>query len=117
MNKGTDARKMLLNQEIPLKMGYIGVKGRTQEDINNAMKVKKSLDIELEFFTNHPSYRHLPKNILGTRMLTRKLTTVMYDHMKNVLPSIMAEINNKIKTCESNIESWGFRFLKIISRN
>ena len=29
MDKGTDAWKMLLNKEIPLKLGYIGVKGRT----------------------------------------------------------------------------------------
>ena len=29
MDKGTDARKMILNKEIPLKLGYIGVKGRS----------------------------------------------------------------------------------------
>jgi hypothetical protein len=29
MDKGTDARKMLLNKEIPLRLGYVGVKGRT----------------------------------------------------------------------------------------
>jgi dynamin 1-like protein len=29
MDRGTDARKMLMNQEIPLKLGYIGVKGRS----------------------------------------------------------------------------------------
>ncbi len=39
MDKGTDARKMLLNKEIPLRLGYVGVKGRTQEDINNGVSV------------------------------------------------------------------------------
>lgn len=29
MDKGTDARSMILNKEIPLKLGYIGVKGRS----------------------------------------------------------------------------------------
>lgn len=29
MDKGTDAKKMILNKEIPLRLGYIGVKGRS----------------------------------------------------------------------------------------
>lgn len=34
MDKGTDARNMLLGKEVPLKMGYIGVINRSQEDIS-----------------------------------------------------------------------------------
>lgn len=29
MDKGTDARSMILNKEIALRLGYIGVKGRS----------------------------------------------------------------------------------------
>ena len=50
MDKGTDARSMILNKEIALRLGYIGVKGRSQEDINNKLSVKESLDKEIEFF-------------------------------------------------------------------
>lgn len=107
MDKGTDARKMILNQEIPLKMGYIGVKGRTQEDIQNKMSVGASLREEDEFFSSHPAYRHLPRDVLGTKALVGKLTSVMYRHMKNVLPSILKEINHKIKNCESNLSKLG----------
>ena len=100
MDKGTDARSMILNKEIALKLGYIGVKGRSQEDINNKLSVKDSLDKERDFFAHHPAYRHLSKELLGTKSLVRKLTSVMYDHIKNVLPSILREINHKIKNCE-----------------
>lgn len=31
----------------------------------------------------------------------------MYDHIKNVLPSILKEINHKIKNCEDNIKKLG----------
>lgn len=31
----------------------------------------------------------------------------MYNHIKNVLPSILKEINNKIKNCESNLKKLG----------
>lgn len=39
MDQGTNARKMLLNEEIPLRLGYIGIKNRSQEDINNKVPV------------------------------------------------------------------------------
>jgi len=29
MDRGTDAKKMLMGEEIPLKLGYVGVKGRS----------------------------------------------------------------------------------------
>lgn len=45
--------------------------------------------------------------MLGTQSLTKKLTTVMYDHIRNVLPSIIQEINAKIKSCENNISLLG----------
>lgn len=107
MDKGTDARSMILNKEIALRLGYIGVKGRSQEDINNKLSVKNSLDHELEFFQSHPAYRHLSKELLGTKALVKKLTVVMYDHIKNVLPSILKEINHKIKNCEDNVKKLG----------
>ena len=31
MDEGTDERKVLLNEEIPLKIGYIGVKNRNKK--------------------------------------------------------------------------------------
>ncbi len=50
MDKGTDAWKMLLNKEIPLRLGYVGVIGRTQEDINNGVTVADALESERMFF-------------------------------------------------------------------
>ena len=40
MNQGTDARKILSNQEIELKLGYVGVKNRSQLDIQVSCKIK-----------------------------------------------------------------------------
>lgn len=49
----------------------------------------------------------MSKELLGTKALVKKLTVVMYDHIKNVLPSILKEINHKIKNCEENIKKLG----------
>lgn len=107
MDRGTDARNMLLNKEVKLRLGYVGVKGRSQEDIDNKVTVKKALADEDEYFASHSAYKNLPKELLGTQSLIKKLTTVMYDHMKNVLPSIFKEIDMKIRNIESNLEKLG----------
>lgn len=39
MDKGTSAKKMLMNDEIFLKLGYIGIVNRAQEDIKNKVPV------------------------------------------------------------------------------
>ena len=44
MDRGTDARQLLLNKgEVPLKLGYVGIKNRSQADIQNKMTVAQSL--------------------------------------------------------------------------
>lgn len=43
MDKGTSAKKMLLNEEIHLRLGYIGIVNRAQEDIKNKVPVEVSL--------------------------------------------------------------------------
>lgn len=107
MDRGTDARNMLLNKEVKLRMGYVGVKGRSQEDVDNKVSVRQALKEELDYFANHNAYKNLQKELLGTTCLIRKLTTVMYDHMKNVMPSIFKEIDLKIRNIESNLEKLG----------
>lgn len=39
MDKGTSAKKMIMNEEIHLNLGYIGVVNRAQEDIKNKVPV------------------------------------------------------------------------------
>lgn len=45
MDHGTDARNKLLGNEVPLKLGYVGVKCRSQADINNKVPVRLSLEV------------------------------------------------------------------------
>ena len=107
MDKGTDARSMLLGEEVKLRLGYIGVKGRSQEDINNKMTVKEALGVEEQYFRSHPKYNDMSDSMLGTGALIKKMSAVMHFHIKNVLPSIIKEINQKIHHCENNLASLG----------
>jgi hypothetical protein len=43
-DRGTNAKNMIMNKEIALKLGYVGVKGRCQEDIVNKKGVAYALE-------------------------------------------------------------------------
>lgn len=107
MDKGTNARKMLLGQDIPLKLGYVGVKGRSQQDITDKVSVKDALKLERDFFNSHPVYSSLPPGHCGTESLTQKLTKVLFGHIRATLPEIVKEIQNKIKECEERLKDLG----------
>jgi hypothetical protein len=97
MDRGTDARGVLSNKEVPLRYGYVGIKNRSQEDIMNKVKVKESLDKEEQFFRQHKIYCTMDSSLLGSRSLTRKLTEILFRSIKSHLPTITREINEKVK--------------------
>lgn len=107
MDRGTNAKRMILGEDIPLTLGYVGVKGRSQLDIQEGMKVGEAIREEKKWFAQHPVYSNMPQSYLGTDALINKLTTVMYRHIKKTMPSIIAEIDGKIVECEKNIKDLG----------
>ena len=45
MDKGTNAKKALMGQEVPLRLGYVGVKLRSQQDIIEKKNVQHALEV------------------------------------------------------------------------
>lgn len=78
MDEGTDARNVLLNKEIPLKHGYVAVKGRSQREVKENTTVTDAIRKELDFFGNHPLYSTLPTELLGTRSLIDRASKILY---------------------------------------
>jgi dynamin 1-like protein len=77
MDAGTNATDILTGRVYPLKLGFIGVVNRSQQDINVEKPMQDALEAELEFFKNHPAYRNIAhKN--GTRYLAKTLNQVRF---------------------------------------
>ena len=45
MDKGTNAKKTILGEEVKLNLGFVGIKNRSQEDINNSLSIEKALQV------------------------------------------------------------------------
>lgn len=75
MDAGTNALDILTGRVYPLKLGFIGVVNRSQQDINSEKSLQAALDSETEYFKNHHAYRNIAhKN--GTKYLARTLNQV-----------------------------------------
>ena len=107
MDKGTNAAKMLQGKEVPLRLGYVGVKNRSQQDIVSNMSVEQALREEQEYFARHEIYSSLPQDFLGTQNLTQRLTKVLFTHIKTLMPDILHEVVLKLKECEERVIELG----------
>ena len=110
MDEGTDCSKILLNQEIKLKLGYVAVKGRSQMDIKRNIKVVEAKKKEREFFARHPVYSSMPSKYLGTTSLIGSLSEVFFSVVKSELPKIKNEISMRKRDCKDKLEFMGEDF-------
>ncbi len=59
MDHGTNALDILSGRVYPLKLGWIGVVNRSQQDIQGNKPMDEALKSEAEFFRHHPAYRNI----------------------------------------------------------
>lgn len=107
MDQGTDACRMLKGEDIPLRLGYVGVKMRSQQDINVNKPVSEALKDEKAWFDNHRVYGKLPPGLLGTPVLIDKLTQILRKHIRKFLPEIKREINEKRRAVQDRLDQLG----------
>ncbi|CAI8617970.1 unnamed protein product [Vicia faba] len=106
MDRGTDARNLLKGDIIPLRLGYVGVINRSQEDIMMNRSIKDALAAEEKFFRSHPIYSGLADSC-GVPQLAKKLNKILAQHIKAVLPGLKARISTSLVTLAKEHASYG----------
>ncbi|THU68836.1 hypothetical protein C4D60_Mb08t08050 [Musa balbisiana] len=108
MDRGTDARNFLLGNVIPLRLGYVGIVNRSQQDINLNRSIKDALAFEENFFRKQPAYHGL-SHCCGVPQLAKKLNQILVQHIKNVLPGLKSRIN-------AQLAGMGVKLLNILTK-
>ncbi|KAH0940780.1 hypothetical protein HID58_000417 [Brassica napus] len=106
MDRGTDARNLLLGKVVPLRLGYVGVVNRCQEDILLNRSVKEALSAEEKFFRSRPAYHGLTDR-LGIPQLAKKLNQILVQHIKVLLPDLKSRISNALVATAKEHQSYG----------
>ncbi|VDC00974.1 unnamed protein product [Peniophora sp. CBMAI 1063] len=106
MDAGTNALDVLTGRVYPLKLGFIGVVNRSQQDINAEKNMQDALSAEEEFFRSHPAYRNIAhKN--GTKYLEKQLNSVLLNHIRDKLPDMKARLNTLMGQTQQELNSFG----------
>ncbi|CAK9141670.1 unnamed protein product [Ilex paraguariensis] len=106
MDRGTDARNFLLGKVIPLRLGYVGVVNRSQEDIMKNRSIKDALVAEEEFFRSRPVYNDLADRC-GVPQLAKKLNQILIRHIKTLLPGLKSRISTALVSVAKEHASYG----------
>ncbi|WPK26878.1 hypothetical protein PUMCH_004246 [Australozyma saopauloensis] len=106
MDQGTNAVDILKGNVYPLKLGFVGVVNRSQQDIQDRKPLEDSLMAEQSFFANHPAYRSIASKC-GTRYLTVTLNKILMNHIRERLPDIKAKLNTLMGQTEQELASYG----------
>ncbi|KAL8730605.1 MAG: hypothetical protein Q9166_003918 [cf. Caloplaca sp. 2 TL-2023] len=106
MDHGTNALDILSGRVYPLKLGFIGVVNRSQQDIQGNKSLADALKTEAEFFKHNPAYRNMA-NRCGTQFLAKTLNTTLMSHIRDRLPDIKARLNTLMGQTQQELASYG----------
>ncbi|XP_020590969.1 LOW QUALITY PROTEIN: dynamin-related protein 3A-like [Phalaenopsis equestris] len=125
MDRDTDARNFLLGNVIPLRLGYVAVVNRSQQDINLNRSIKDALAKEEAFFRCQPVYHGL-SHCCGVPKLAKKLNQILVQHILSVLPGLKSRINSQLEAVAKEHAAYGdvveskagqrLKFLKILTK-
>jgi dynamin 1-like protein len=106
MDHGTNAMDILSGRVYPLKLGFIGVVNRSQQDIQGNKSLADALKAESDFFRHHPAYRNMAHKC-GTQFLAKSLNTTLMGHIRERLPDIKARLNTLMGQTQQELASYG----------
>ncbi|KAI1180545.1 Dynamin central region-domain-containing protein [Nemania sp. FL0916] len=106
MDHGTNALDILSGRVYPLKLGFVGVVNRSQQDIQGNRPMDDALKAEADFFRHHPAYRNIAARC-GTQFLAKTLNQTLMAHIRERLPDIKARLNTLMGQTQQELASYG----------
>ncbi|ELU44053.1 dynamin-2 [Rhizoctonia solani AG-1 IA] len=106
MDAGTHALDILTGRVYPLKLGFIGVVNRSQQDINTERSMEDARANEARFFKEHLVYRNIAHK-QGTAFLAKTLNHVLINHIREKLPDMKARLNTLMGQTQQELNAFG----------
>ncbi|KAM9409428.1 interferon-induced GTP-binding protein Mx-like [Pholidichthys leucotaenia] len=107
VDKGTEETvvKIVHNEVVPLKKGYIVVRCRGQKEINEKVSLSEALEKENVFFKDHPYFQVLYEEGRATvPKLAENLTLELVHHIQRSLPHLDEQIDKKLKMTRTKLD-------------
>lgn len=98
---------ILDNFRKPLKLGYVGVRCRSAADLKANISLATAVAEERTFFATHPVFSRLRVDVVGIQALTTKLTRVLVSRIRDVVPTMAAEVAAALQATEAAVAELG----------
>ncbi|NXL87713.1 MX protein, partial [Alectura lathami] len=101
VDRGTEESimKIIQNEVIPLRKGYMIVKCRGQQDIYSKLSLASAIQQEREFFETHKHFSILlDENKATIPHLANKLTNELVGHIIKSLPTVENQVHEALQT-------------------
>ncbi|KAL0083673.1 Dynamin central region-domain-containing protein [Phycomyces blakesleeanus] len=106
MDAGTNALDVLTGRAFPLKLGFVGLVNRSQQDILTNKPMIEALKAEEQFFQRHPAYQSIV-NRSGTAYLTKQLNIILVNHIREKLPDLRSKLSSMIGQTQHELAQYG----------
>ena len=109
VDKGAEEEVMAVLQghRKPLRLGYIMVKNRSQEQINAGLTLADAKISEQQYFLGHSHFGQLDSTFFGVENLASTLTSVLVGRIRDTLPQIRKEVQAKLKEVSQTLSDHG----------
>jgi GTP-binding protein EngB required for normal cell division len=104
-----DVEELLLgNKTRDFQMGFHMVKGRGQADLDRNMTIEEGIQSEESFFSTRQPWRDVQdRDLFGTTKLRKKLGNLQLQMIRECLPSIISELNQKGDKAKQELSQLG----------
>ncbi|KAI7873712.1 Dynamin central region-domain-containing protein [Mucor mucedo] len=106
MDAGTHALDVLTGKSFPLKLGFIGLVNRSQQDIITNKSLDDAVKSEQLFFQSHPSYRNMSQRC-GSLFLSKQLNQILVNHIREKLPDLRSKLSTLIGQTQHELSQYG----------
>ncbi|XP_073440805.1 interferon-induced GTP-binding protein Mx-like [Dendrobates tinctorius] len=110
IDKGTEENviNVINNEVIYLKKGYMIVKCRGQQEIQDKLSLKDAIEKEKNFFKDHKVFCDLMYEEKATiPFLAQRLTSELVEHINGSLPTLEDQIKTKLQITKEELERCG----------
>ncbi|KAI8986334.1 Dynamin central region-domain-containing protein [Pilobolus umbonatus] len=106
MDAGTNALDILTGKSVQLKLGFVGVVNRSQQDILTNKSMSDAIISERIFFQSHPAYRDISKHC-GSSYLKKHLNNILVNHIKEKIPDLRSKLSSLIGQTQHELSQLG----------
>lgn len=82
--------------DILLKLGWIAVRNRSQDEVDNSLSFEDARAREQALFTTHPTLSELPSTHWGIPELITRLARLQNERIRILLPAISAQVRQRL---------------------